>query len=109
MIALDSGDKIQGDASTLDLIDYTIYGLDGTTIKQLADGQLAGATGDLYTADSADAVVTIILVNTHTSALTCNLYVLPSAGTARRIILFPKILHWMPVTLFILTEVRLRL
>jgi len=86
MIALDSGDKIQGDASTLDLIDYTIYGLDGTTIKQLADGQLAGATGDLYTADSADAVVTIILVNTHTSALTCNLYVLPSAGTARRII-----------------------
>jgi len=86
MISLDSGDKIQGDAATAAKIDYTISGLDNNAIKQLADGQLSDSTGDLYTADSADVVATITLVNTHTSALTCNLYLTPSGGTARRII-----------------------
>jgi len=86
MLALDSGDKIQGDASIAAKIDYSLHGLDNNAIKQLADGQLADATGDLYTADSVDVVATIILCNTHTSALTCNLFILPSAGTARRLI-----------------------
>jgi len=86
MISLDSGDKIQGDGSTAAKIDYTISGLDANAIKQLADGQLADAIGDMFTADSADVVSTITLVNTHTSALTCNLYLTPSGGTARRLI-----------------------
>jgi len=86
MIALDSGDKIRGDASAATVVDYTIHGLDGGTIKQLADGQLADAIGDLFTADSADVVTSIILVNTDSSARTVNLYLTPSGGTARRLI-----------------------
>ncbi len=42
--------------------------------------------GDLYTADSVDAITSIILVNTDSSARTVNLYLLPSGGTARRLI-----------------------
>ena len=45
MIALDSGDKIRGDASAATVVDYTIHGLDNNSIKQLADGQLADAIG----------------------------------------------------------------
>lgn len=86
MIALDSGDKIQGDASVAAVVDYSLHGLDGSTIKQLADGQLASSIGDLYTADSSDAVATIVMVNTDASARTVNLYVTPSGGTARRLI-----------------------
>lgn len=58
------------------------------TIKSLANGQLPSTIGDLYTAPaSTQAIVeTITLVNTHTSAVTCNLYVLESGGTARRFI-----------------------
>ena len=86
MIALDSGDKIRGDASAATVVDYTIHGLDANAIKQLADGQLAATIGDLYTADSADVVSSIILVNTDTVARTVNLYLTPSTGTARRLI-----------------------
>ena len=86
MIALDSGDKIRGDASAATVVDYTIHGLDANAIKQLADGQLAAAIGDLYTADSADVVSSIILVNTDSSARTVNLYLTPNSGTARRLI-----------------------
>lgn len=58
------------------------------TPKQLADGQLAATTGDLYTvpASTTSYITQIILVNTNTSVEEVNLYVLPSAGTARRII-----------------------
>ncbi len=58
------------------------------TPKSLANGQLSDSTGDLYTCPaSTQAIVQpIILVNTHTSAVTCNLYILESGGTARRII-----------------------
>lgn len=86
MIALDSGDKIQGDASVAAKVDYTLHGLDANAIKQLADGQLADSKGDLFTADSADVVATITLCNTHDAALTVNLYLLPSGGTTRRLI-----------------------
>ena len=88
MIVLDNGDKIQGDASAATIVDYSLHGLDNNTLKQLADGQLADVTGDLFVADSVDIVKTIILVNTDTVARTINLYILPVAGTARR--LLPK-------------------
>ena len=86
MIALDNADKIQGDASAATVVDYTLHGLDNNVIKQLAAGQLASGIGDLYTADSVDVVATITLVNTDSSARTVNLYLLPSGGTARRLI-----------------------
>jgi len=87
MIALDNGDKIRGDAAAATVVDYTLHGSVGTTITQLADGQLASSIGDLYTAGAADiAVHSIVLVNTDTVARTVNLYLTPSGGTARRLI-----------------------
>ncbi len=86
MIVLDSGDKVQGDAAAASVVDYSFYGLDNNVLKQLADGQLSDSTGDLYTADSVDVVSTVILVNTDSVARAVNLFMLPSAGTARRII-----------------------
>lgn len=86
MIILASGDKIRGDASAGNVIDYTMHGLDNGALAQMADGQLAAATGDLYTADSSDVVKTITLVNTDSAARTINLYLLPNGGTARRIL-----------------------
>ena len=87
MIALDDGDKIQGATTTASKVDYTLHGVVGTTITQLADGQLPSSTGDLYTS-GADATVLagITLVNTNISAEAVNLYLLPSGGTARRIL-----------------------
>jgi len=86
MIALDNGDKIQGDGSTGAKVDYTLHGLVGSTVTQLADGQLADSTGDIYTASAAVAIIAMTLVNTDSSAITVNLYLLPSGGTARRLI-----------------------
>ncbi len=56
-------------------------------VVSLGDGQLAATIGDIYTspASTQTIVETITLVNTHTSAITANLYLLPSGGTARRI------------------------
>ena len=62
MIVLDSGDKLRGDAAAATVVDYSIYGLDDSALKQLADGQLSDSTGDLYTADSVDAITTIVIV-----------------------------------------------
>ena len=58
------------------------------SIKQLADGQLPDTTGDLYTApaDTQVFVSAIVLVNTHTSSINVNLFILPSGGNARRLI-----------------------
>lgn len=86
MISLDNGDKIQGDAAAATVVDFIISGLDANAIKQLADGQLPSSINDLFTADSADVVTSVILVNTDSSARAVNLYVTPSGGTARRII-----------------------
>lgn len=87
MIALDNGDKIQGDTTTASKVDYIINGVVGTTITQQADGQLPSSIGDLYTSSADGTVVAgISLVNTNTSAEAVNLYLLPSGGTARRII-----------------------
>ena len=56
-------------------------------IKNLAEGQLAAATGDMYTVPATtQAIVRLIeLVNTHTVAVTVNLYEKPGE-TDRRII-----------------------
>lgn len=56
-------------------------------IKLLGDGQLSDTIGDLYAVTStASAIIdTITLVNTHTSSITLNLYILQSGGTDRRI------------------------
>ena len=87
MLALDNGDKIQGDTSTASKVDYVIHGVVGTTITQLADGQLPSTAGDLYTS-TADATViaSMTFVNTNTSAEAINLYILPSGSSARRLI-----------------------
>jgi len=86
MITLDNGDKIRGDATNATEVDFTIYGLDNNTLKQLADGQLPNSIGDLYTADSTDVATAIVLVNTGAAHNHVNLYLTPSGGTARRLI-----------------------
>ena len=86
MLSLDSGDKIRGLAGTGGKVDYTLYGVQGGAIKQLADGQLNGSIGDLYTATGADVVSSVVMVNTHSVALAVNLYLTPSGGTARHLI-----------------------
>ena len=57
-------------------------------VKSLGDGQLAATTGDLYVAPTATQTVieSIKLVNTHSSAITVNIYLLPSGGSTRRIV-----------------------
>lgn len=86
MIGLNSGDKIQGDTTTTSKVDYSIFGYKASVVTQMANGQLPNFIGDLYTAASADAVLSIILVNTNTTTENVNLYILPLAGTARRLI-----------------------
>lgn len=87
MLVLDNGDKIRGDTTTASKVDYAIHGVVGTTLTQLADGQLASSIGDLYTSGAdATVVASMTFVNTNTSAEAVNLYLLPSGGTARRLI-----------------------
>ena len=86
MLVLDNGDKIQGDASAATIVDYTLHGMVGSTLTQLADGQLAATKTDIYTASGIVVVSAVTIVNTDTVARTINLYLLPSGGTARRII-----------------------
>lgn len=86
MIILENGDKIQGDATTASEVDYTIHGLNNNVLSNLADGQLPNSIGDLFVADSTDVINTIVLVNTGASHNHVNLYLLPSGGTARRLI-----------------------
>jgi len=56
-------------------------------IKSLADGQLAAAKATIYTSPTATQTIvqSIVLVNSHTSALVVNLYFKASGGTSRRI------------------------
>jgi len=87
MISLDNGDKLQGNTTTAEKVDYTIQGVVGTTLSQQANGQLPSSKGDLYTSSADGTVIAgLTLVNTNTSAEAGNLYLLPSGGTARRII-----------------------
>lgn len=56
-------------------------------IKSLADGQLAAGKGTIYTTPAATQTIvqSIILVNSHDSALVVNVYFKASGGTSRRI------------------------
>ncbi len=86
MIILDNSDLLRGDAAAATVVDYTVYGISGTTRAQLADGQLANTESTLLTASAATVVGTIILVNTDSVTRAVNLYVQPNGGTSRRII-----------------------
>ncbi len=89
MLVIDNGDKIRGDASVAAVVDYTLHGLIGNALTQLADGQLPDAIGDLYTsAEDGVALTAMTITNTDSSPRTINIYLTPSGGTARR--LLPK-------------------
>ena len=87
MIVLESGDKLKGDGSAGAVIDYTLHGVAGSVLTQLADGQLSATpASDLYTSGAIVIVSAITLVNTDSAARTINLYLTPSGGTSRRLI-----------------------
>jgi len=88
MICLNSTDTLEGGASVNAVVDYTVHGLVGTSFTQIAQGQLSNTDPSvLYTAAAAISIVSIILVNTHSAAVTVNLYLDPAnAGTPRRMI-----------------------
>ena len=88
MICLNNTDTLEGGASVNAVVDYTVHGLVGTAFTQIAQGQLSNTDPSvLYTAAAAISIVSIILVNTHSAAVTVNLYLDPAnAGTPRRMI-----------------------
>ena len=88
MLVLMSGDSLRGSASVAAVVDYSIHGLTGSTLALLAEGQLPVADGELYPAAAIVVVKSVVLVNTHTAAVTINLTILKAASTARR--LLPK-------------------
>lgn len=59
-----------------------------STLKILANGQLTSTTTDLYTTPSVTSTIIklISMVNTNSTAEEINLYILPTGGTARRIV-----------------------
>lgn len=86
MLVLGNGDSLRGSASVADKIDYSFHGYAGTTISLLAEGQLPAADGELYPATAIAMVKSMVLVNTHSAAITINLTILKSGSTARRLI-----------------------
>ena len=88
MICLNSTDTLEGGASVNAVVDYTVHGLVGTSFTQIAQGQLSNTNPSvLYTAGAAISVVSVIYVNTHSAAVTVDLYLDPAnAGTPRRMI-----------------------
>jgi hypothetical protein len=88
MLALNNGDIIQGDATNANQVDYSFYGYKNSVLTALANGQLPAVKGILYTAASADAVLSIVLVNTGAMVNNINLYYLPASSpqTSRRLI-----------------------
>lgn len=86
MIVLANGDSLRGSASVNAVIDYSFHGIDGTTIALLAEGQLTGGDAELYPATAIVVVKSMVLVNTHSAAVTINLTVLKSESAARRLV-----------------------
>ncbi len=88
MVCLDNTDTLEGGASVTNVVDFTVHGLVGTTFVNIAQGQLSDTDPSvLYTAGAAISVVSVIYVNTHSAAVTVNLYLDPAnAGTPRRLI-----------------------
>lgn len=90
MICLDNTDVIEGGASVDAVIDYQIHGLAGTTFAQLAAGVMGTTlTTVLYAAGAAISIVSIILVNKHSSAVEVTLSLDPADGGNPRY-LIPK-------------------
>jgi hypothetical protein len=90
MICLDNTDVIEGGASVDAVIDYQMHGLVGSTFTQLAAGVMnTTLTAVLYTAGAAISIVSIILVNKHTSAVDITLCLDPANGGNPRYII-PK-------------------
>jgi len=83
-IVLKDGYLLEGDASVASKVDYTVSGLDGTTLTMLASGQLADAKATLVTASGVDTIAGITLFNTHSSAVSVNLYL--NDGSSRQIL-----------------------
>jgi len=92
MLCLNNTDTLEGGASVDAKVDYTVHGLVSGVFTKIASGQLSSTNPSIiYTAATAIAIVGITLVNTHTSAVTVDLYIdHTNAGTPRRII--PKAL-----------------
>ncbi len=84
MIVIETGDLIEGDATSATEVDFQIYGLDNNALSNLADGQLASSKGTLYTSNSTDVITAIILVNTGAAHNHVNLY--HKGATSRRLI-----------------------
>lgn len=90
MICLNNTDTIEGGASVTNVVDYTISGMKGGAFSLVASGQLSDTDPSvLLTAAENMSIVSITLVNTHSSVVSINLYIDPlNAGTPR--LLVPK-------------------
>jgi len=74
----------------------------------LADGQLAAAAGDLYTASGDEYITTIILTNASAASRTVNVYVQDAgSGVDRRII--PKDMVMSEGDTLFMTELKISL
>ena len=88
MVCLDVTDTLEGGASVTNVVDYTVHGLVAGVFTNIAQGQLSDTNPTvLYTAGAAISIVSITFVNTHSAAVTVDLYLDPTnAGTPRRMI-----------------------
>ena len=88
MICLDNTDVIEGGASVNSVVEYTMYGLVGSTFTQLAAGVMNTTLDSvLYTAGAAMSIVSIVLVNTHIATVTVTLRLDPAnSGNPKYII-----------------------
>lgn len=77
MIVIDDNDVLAGDASTNTVVDYVISGYVGTAATLLAQSQLSDTPETTIYTSGADATVitSITLVNTHSAAVTVNLFI----------------------------------
>lgn len=86
MLNIDATDKIEGIASVADKVEFTCSVVDGTTVKS-SEGLLSNSQTQIYLATAATRILSLTLVNTHTSAVTVNVQKDPTdAGTLYRII-----------------------
>lgn len=86
MLNIDATDEIEGIASVADKVEFTCSVVDGTTVKS-SEGLLSDSQTQIYLATGATRILSLTLVNTHTSAVTVNVQKDPTdAGTLYRII-----------------------
>lgn len=86
MLNLDATDVLEGIASTTNVVEFTFSGVDGTTIVS-SEGKLTNSQTEIYTAAAATRLLSLTLVNTHSSAVTVNIQKDPTdAGTLYRVV-----------------------